>query len=492
MKKVLRLLAFITILTSISLGAIKNVNATAICENSNEDNCDKKEYKFDKYGNPKEYQVTIGVYHLKKTDPNGENKEILYSFDNCGYSNTGYCKLPFRIDYINNILVPVNSATSVFPKAICAQPGEQYGVTQENYTKYIYFTDEEIAAQTSCDPANIFYTEDTSETTKPDNRVCEKVLTSYTIEAGVKEHQISTNFHQAGPDKICSVNITYNNNQNVNYNHYNSTVSCKNENYKFVCQDIGDPTKSGDQCYLYECDEKTNSKEVGFTCKLRNDSNYNDYVEVSFVKNEDVRNPSAMNTQFGGRYYISKDGKLWLGSMKNYLRSYTESCPDYVYYDKDREHYFIFNDMVHFEEYQKNNKNHTYIKYSFTNASDKNILYDDNVTDEGIPNYLEGIPDRPKYTGDRHCGIFGDTTWDIINTLYGIVKVLIPVLVVILGMIDFASVVFSGEDKDMKIAGQRFVKRIIIGIVLLLLPAILGFIFNLVGFSEGCLAELIK
>lgn len=99
---------------------------------------------------------------------------------------------------------------------------------------------------------------------------------------------------------------------------------------------------------------------------------------------------------------------------------------------------------------------------------------------------------KPQYEGDRYCGIFGKETWKIIKSLYGIVKVLIPVLVVILGMIDFATVVFSGEDKDMKTAGQRFIKRIIIGVVLLLLPAILGFIFNLVGFSEGCLAELMK
>lgn len=102
----------------------------------------------------------------------------------------------------------------------------------------------------------------------------------------------------------------------------------------------------------------------------------------------------------------------------------------------------------------------------------------------------EGEDENPEYTGGRHCGIFGDETWKIIQSLYGIVKVIIPVLVVILGMIDFASVVFSGEDKDMKLAGQRFIKRIIIAVVLILLPPILRFVFNLVGFSEGCLAEL--
>jgi len=125
-----------------------------------------------------------------------------------------------------------------------------------------------------------------------------------------------------------------------------------------------------------------------------------------------------------------------------------------------------------------------------------NNIDGDNIADEWVEDLGKteeeeaAENERPKYTGKRYCGIFGEGTWKIIKSLYGIVKVIIPVLVVILGMIDFASVVFSGEDKDMKTAGQRFIKRIIIAVVLILLPPILSFIFNLAGFSEGCLSEL--
>lgn len=96
------------------------------------------------------------------------------------------------------------------------------------------------------------------------------------------------------------------------------------------------------------------------------------------------------------------------------------------------------------------------------------------------------------YAPNSHCGgIFGDKTFGIIQDLFGIIKMIIPAIVILLGMADFLKVVFSGEEKDMKLAGMRLVKRIIIGIILILLPVLLGFIFDLVGFSQGCLAELL-
>lgn len=104
--------------------------------------------------------------------------------------------------------------------------------------------------------------------------------------------------------------------------------------------------------------------------------------------------------------------------------------------------------------------------------------------------FLVQNPDS--YASNNHCGgIFGDKTFGILQDLFGIIKMIIPAIVILLGMADFLKVVFSGEEKDMKLAGMRLVKRIIIGIILILLPVLLGFIFDLVGFSQGCLAELL-
>lgn len=96
------------------------------------------------------------------------------------------------------------------------------------------------------------------------------------------------------------------------------------------------------------------------------------------------------------------------------------------------------------------------------------------------------------YTGRIFCGIFGVKTFGFIKTMYNFIKIVIPVLIIVLGIVDFLKVVFSGEDKDMKASGTRFLKRIIVGIIFILLPALLEFLMSIVGFSEDCLQQLIK
>ena len=97
-----------------------------------------------------------------------------------------------------------------------------------------------------------------------------------------------------------------------------------------------------------------------------------------------------------------------------------------------------------------------------------------------------------KYTGPYYCGLFGENSWPYIKNLYKLVKIIIPALIIVLGMIDFMKVLFSGEEKDMKASGTKFLKRIIAGVVFILLPVLLEFLIGLFGFSENCLQEFIK
>lgn len=111
-------------------------------------------------------------------------------------------------------------------------------------------------------------------------------------------------------------------------------------------------------------------------------------------------------------------------------------------------------------------------------------------TNEKYPDEEE-IEDQ-RYNGKIYCSIFGENTWNFIKSMYKIIKNLIPVLIIVLGIVDFLRVVFSGEEKDMKASGTRFLKRILAGIIFILLPALILFLFNIVGFSEDCLQQLIK
>ena len=92
-----------------------------------------------------------------------------------------------------------------------------------------------------------------------------------------------------------------------------------------------------------------------------------------------------------------------------------------------------------------------------------------------------------KYKTTLVCGFIGKGTFNYIKLAWNILKYSAPALVVILGMLDFAKVVLSGEDKDMKVAGHKFLKRIIAAVVLILLPILIQFIFSIANFSEDCL-----
>ena len=96
------------------------------------------------------------------------------------------------------------------------------------------------------------------------------------------------------------------------------------------------------------------------------------------------------------------------------------------------------------------------------------------------------------YVGKLYCGFIGERTFEYVQMIYSLIKFLIPAIIILFGMIDFLKVLLSGEDKDMKLAWTSFVKRIIAGIIFILLPVLIEFIFKLVGFSENCIQQLIS
>lgn len=76
-------------------------------------------------------------------------------------------------------------------------------------------------------------------------------------------------------------------------------------------------------------------------------------------------------------------------------------------------------------------------------------------------------------------------TTKLLKQIYGLIKYLIPVLVIGLSIVDFLKVLLSGEEKVYKESWLKFVKRLVIGVVILILPVILSFIINLSGVLES-------
>ncbi|MEG0794570.1 MAG: hypothetical protein RSG95_02105 [Bacilli bacterium] len=74
--------------------------------------------------------------------------------------------------------------------------------------------------------------------------------------------------------------------------------------------------------------------------------------------------------------------------------------------------------------------------------------------------------------------------FQIIGYLLFIIKILVPLLLIILGTIDFSKAIISSDDKAIKEATLSLIKRAIIGVVIFIIPTILNFAFSLVDGAE--------
>ncbi len=119
------------------------------------------------------------------------------------------------------------------------------------------------------------------------------------------------------------------------------------------------------------------------------------------------------------------------------------------------------------------NENNTLDYLITTNKNDSNSTY----------GQISDPIDIKDATGETTsgCAIFGDGTTKIIKWAYKLLKIGAPLLVVVFGILDFVKSLLNGEDKGFKEAWQRFIKRLIAAIVVILLPVLLTFILNLSG-----------
>ena len=77
-------------------------------------------------------------------------------------------------------------------------------------------------------------------------------------------------------------------------------------------------------------------------------------------------------------------------------------------------------------------------------------------------------------------------TFRVIGYVLFIAKILIPLLLIILGTIDFVKATLSSSDKAPQEALGAFARRIIIAIIIFLIPTILNLVLSLVdGASEA-------
>lgn len=112
--------------------------------------------------------------------------------------------------------------------------------------------------------------------------------------------------------------------------------------------------------------------------------------------------------------------------------------------------------------------------YYLVNTKGNNPITNEELTMDRISNI-----EIMKTEIDSCEDLFGEEIAGIFKSAWNFVKIFIPILLFGLGCLDFAKAIFAGKEEDMKKAQSKFIKRIIIAVVIFLVPVILGFLLNI-------------
>jgi len=75
----------------------------------------------------------------------------------------------------------------------------------------------------------------------------------------------------------------------------------------------------------------------------------------------------------------------------------------------------------------------------------------------------------------------GMKLFSFVGKIFDIVMIAIPIILIIIGTIDFLKAVIAQKDDEMKKAQNTFIKRLIMGAVIFFVPAIVGFLMGLIN-----------
>lgn len=91
----------------------------------------------------------------------------------------------------------------------------------------------------------------------------------------------------------------------------------------------------------------------------------------------------------------------------------------------------------------------------------------------------------------KSCFVCGGTYFPsavatLVRNLYNLVKLLVPVIIIIMGMIDLLKAVMASDEKKMAEATPKLIKKLIAGVTIFLIFTIVQFVFkNLLGRNDA-------
>ena len=122
--------------------------------------------------------------------------------------------------------------------------------------------------------------------------------------------------------------------------------------------------------------------------------------------------------------------------------------------------------------------------YQITNDGTRNSITDDgefNIVDR---NEVNGFYYDPQ-TFNSCEELLGPTLTAKLQSYLNIIRILIPIAVIALGMLDFAKAVIASDENKMKESQKKFIRRLLIAVAIFFVPTLLNLVINIINAAWG-------
>lgn len=288
-----------------------------------------------------------------------------------------------------------------------------------------------------------------------------------------------------------SANYFINRNSCPKYAYYSSDkIYCFDNDGKYCKGELGNGviqstnsksyiSNSGNEDIKLNCSAASVTTVTGNNtteCNVKFEIVNNNRVEV-YYKDKEASEYNKLGNNMDS--FSCGDKKIYLTNtfLENPINSRSEFDTAYLNLTKDSS-YCPLN-----KYYTYNGNKYIVLEDSFNLFSDMSLDEDENVDYD--KNVDWGMNFGTDVNVEKCEDLFSDTFLKTINGYMTVIRILVPIALIALGMLDFSKAIFAGKEDDMKKAQSTFIKRLIIGIIIFFVPTIVNFILNVMNEVYG-------
>lgn len=255
------------------------------------------------------------------------------------------------------------------------------------------------------------------------------------------------------------------------YNSLCSKYTSKNTSIYKMCQkdwSKGDSTQTNNQCTyqfaVYKNGKPDTTNSVGFQIIPGNKAfNVNSNEGTELATDESGRGELYFYKQ--NVYLYSKnstDTSIFWNQFSN------NSCPSLTFCSNGKG-----STKWYFESSDTSCSSYGGYKQTLENGAGEAKVSDEST------NYTMGPWFGDTYEKLSCEELIGDELKGYIQQIVNIIKIVVPILLIVLGTIDFGKAIFVNDEGEMKKSQTKFIKRLIIAVAFFLVPTLLTLILNI-------------